>query len=155
MMMAKPLTGRKVFIITASAFGVIIAVNISMAFFAVSTFPGLETKNSYVASQSFDSDRKAQIALGRSTEARWVGDTSELRILAQAGKPVRPDPLTTLVGRTTVRTEDREPVFKYVGGRFIAQEPLAPGKWELRVNATAPDGTTFRQRLDLFKADNS
>jgi len=152
MMMAKPLTGRKVFIITASAFGVIIAVNISMAFFAVSTFPGLETKNSYVASQSFDSDRKAQIALGWSSEARIVGDTIELRILDQAGNPVRPDTLTTLLGRTTVRTEDREPVFDYVGGRFIAQEVLAPGRWELRLSTTAPDGTAFRQRLDLYKA---
>ena len=46
------------------AFGVIIAVNLTLAFNAVRTFPGLEVKNSYVASQSFDADRAAQNALG-------------------------------------------------------------------------------------------
>ena len=48
------LTGRKVFFITAGAFAVIIGVNVTMAVLAVGTFPGLEVKNSYVASQSFD-----------------------------------------------------------------------------------------------------
>ena len=41
------------------AFGVIIAVNLTLAYQAVATFPGLEVKNSYVASQSFDVDREA------------------------------------------------------------------------------------------------
>ncbi|MGV6812268.1 MAG: FixH family protein [Brevirhabdus sp.] len=154
-MTAKPLTGRKVFAITAGAFGIIIAVNVSMAFFAVSTFPGLETKNSYVASQKFDADRQAQLALGWQTRAGIEGDTVFLAFTDMAGNPVRPENLTTLLGRTTVRSQDREPDFEYIGGRFVAQDPLAPGKWELRVNATAPDGTVFRQRLELFKADNS
>jgi nitrogen fixation protein FixH len=45
------------------AFGLIIAVNLTLAFNAIRTFPGLEVKNSYVASQSFDRDRQAQTAL--------------------------------------------------------------------------------------------
>ena len=44
--MARELTGRHVLAITLTAFGVIIAVNLMMAFKAVSTFPGLETPNS-------------------------------------------------------------------------------------------------------------
>ena len=62
--MARELTGRHVLAITLAAFGVIIAVNMVMAVKAVSTFPGLETPNSYVASQRFDRDRAAQAALG-------------------------------------------------------------------------------------------
>ena len=46
----KELTGRKVLAITVGFFAVIIAVNLFMAFKAVGTFPGLEVKNSYVAS---------------------------------------------------------------------------------------------------------
>ena len=42
------ITGKYVFAITASAFAVIIGVNLVLAFKAVSTFPGLEVKNSYV-----------------------------------------------------------------------------------------------------------
>ena len=63
-MTAKPLTGRKVFLMFAAAFSVIIGVNLILAYKAVTTFPGLEVKNSYVASQSFDAERAAQLALG-------------------------------------------------------------------------------------------
>ena len=58
------ITGKHVLAITVSAFAVIIGVNVVMAWKAISTFPGLEVKNSYVASQTFDADRAAQQALG-------------------------------------------------------------------------------------------
>lgn len=151
-MTAKPLTGRKVLLIAVSAFGVIIAVNLTMARFAISTFPGLETKNSYVASQSFDAERKAQVALGWTLDAAIEGDTIVLRFTDQVGNPIRPDGLTTLLGRTTTRHDDQTPDFTYAAGRFTAPVTLARGKWELRVRATAPDGTAFRQRLELYKA---
>ena len=56
------LKGRHVLGIAVGAFGVIIAVNLVMAYQAISTFPGLEVANGYVASQTFDADRKAQDA---------------------------------------------------------------------------------------------
>ena len=80
-MSAKPITGRKVFAIVASAFAVIIGVNIFMAVSAVRTFPGLEVQNSYVASQSFDADREAQEALGWEVTAIVERDTLVLTIL--------------------------------------------------------------------------
>ena len=58
------LKGKHVLGIAVGAFGVIIAVNLVMAYQAISTFPGLEVANGYVASQTFDADRKAQEALG-------------------------------------------------------------------------------------------
>ncbi len=61
--MASPITGFKVLMFAVAAFGTIIAVNVFMAYKAVSTFPGLEVANSYVASQTFDADRAAQEAL--------------------------------------------------------------------------------------------
>lgn len=59
----KPLTGRNVLAIMVSAFTVNIGVNLTPAYQVVATFPGLETKNSSVASQSFNADRAAQEAL--------------------------------------------------------------------------------------------
>ena len=56
--------GWHVFTVFALAFCVIIAVNLTLAFQAVRTFPGLEVKNSYVASQTFDADRATQLAIG-------------------------------------------------------------------------------------------
>lgn len=46
----KELTGRHVLLMFVAGFGIIIAVNLTLAFSAVRTFPGLEVKNSYVAS---------------------------------------------------------------------------------------------------------
>ena len=48
--MSQELTGQKVLAITATGFAIIIGVNITMAYSALSTFPGLVVKNSYVAS---------------------------------------------------------------------------------------------------------
>ena len=59
---------------TGIAFGVIIGVNVVMATKAIGTFPGLEVKNSYVASQSFDKRRDAQEALGWDVGVAHEGD---------------------------------------------------------------------------------
>ena len=58
------LTGWHVLAIFVGAFGVIIGVNVALAWNAVATFPGLEVDNSYIASQTFDDRREAQEALG-------------------------------------------------------------------------------------------
>ncbi|MBD3764317.1 MAG: FixH family protein [Rhodobacterales bacterium] len=146
------LTGRKVLLITVTAFGVIIAVNVTMAVQAVSTFPGLEVKNSYVASQSFDADRAAQLALGWTLSRDYDPATGVLRLtFADAGgQPAPVADLSVLVGRATVASDDRRPVFARDGGAFVTPLNLPPGKWLLQVEARAPDGTPFRQRLDLL-----
>ncbi|WP_370272721.1 FixH family protein, partial [Pseudooceanicola nitratireducens] len=54
-----------------AAFGIIITVNLVMATQAIRTFPGLEVKNSYVASQEFDDRRAEQQALGWTIFADW------------------------------------------------------------------------------------
>ncbi len=75
----RELTGRKVFAITAAFFGVIIAVNLLLAYKAVSTFPGLEVQNSYVASQTWDAERAAQQALGWDLAAEYDHGAQALR----------------------------------------------------------------------------
>ena len=85
----RPITGRMVFAIFAGAFGVIIAVNLLLAYSAVKTFPGLEVKNSYVASQTFDDRRAQQLSLGWDVSARATGGLVILEITDEAGKPVQ------------------------------------------------------------------
>ncbi|MDF0595449.1 FixH family protein [Psychromarinibacter halotolerans] len=148
-MSAKPITGRKVFFITASAFAVIIAVNVTMAVKAVGTFPGLETSNSYVASQQFDAARAAQEALGWDVAASTDGDRVLIAITGPDGAPVAPPQMSLMVGRTTVRDHDVTPDLRFDGTAHVADVALEPGKWELRVAATAEDGTAFNQRIIL------
>lgn len=146
------LTGRKVLAITVTAFGVIIAVNLLLAYKAVSTFPGLEVENSYVASQTFNKDRAAQQALGWTLAADYdhAGSQLELVFTDSTGLPARVGDLRVLVGRPTEAKHDQWPTFVHEGSAFRAPVELAPGKWMLKVEAYAPDGTLFHQRLNLF-----
>lgn len=144
------LTGRKVLAIAVAFFGVVIVVNVIMASRAIGTFPGLEVDNSYVASQSFDKDRAAQEKLGWSVEPAYEDGVLSLVIRDAQGLPARVGDLHALVGRTTMAADDKVPEFAYKGGIFTAPVTLEPGAWLIHLEATATDGTAFRQRLDLF-----
>jgi nitrogen fixation protein FixH len=148
--MAKPLTGRKVLLIAVSAFGVIITVNLVMAWNAVSSFPGLEVQNSYVASQVFDKNRAAQEALGWVVEPEYSDGKLSLVIRDKSGLPAKVASLKAVVGRTTHMREDMSPTFDYVGGIFVTPLDLAPGAWLIHLDAKAADGTQFSQRIDFF-----
>ncbi len=149
-MNGRELTGRHVLAISVGAFGIIIAVNFTLAWQAVATFPGLEVKNSYVASQSFEQDRAAQVALGWDVSARVEGGDLILTILDADGAPVQPETLTTTLGRATHVADDRTPDFVFDGRAFVAPVALSHGYWNLRMKALAADGTEFRQRIELF-----
>lgn len=145
------ITGRQVLGFTVGAFAVIIGVNVLMAYKAISTFPGLEVDNSYVASQTFDTDRKAQESLGWLLVPEYrKGEGLHLTFTDAGGQPVPVQGLTVLIGRTTTSAEDQTPSFVREAGVYKAPIELAPGKWMLHVEAHAEDGTLFRQRLDLF-----
>lgn len=150
--MTSELTGRHVLMITVSAFAVIIGVNLLLAYKAVSTFPGLEVENSYVASQTFDADRAAQIALGWTLVPAYDASAGQLRLrfTDAAGAPAPVAALSVLVGRPTETSEDARPVFDRQGGDYTAPLHLRPGKWMLQVEAHAEDGTLFQQRLNLI-----
>ena len=143
----RPLTGRTVALILCSAFAVIIGVNLTLAFKAVATFPGLEVKNSYVASQAFDADRAAQEALGWDVSATVAGDELRLTILHK-DKPVTPAIRSAVFGRATSVADDQFPTFRFDGQSLVATiDASASGNWNLRLVAEADDGTVFKQRV--------
>ena len=153
--MAEPagtITGRKVLAIAIAFFGVIIGVNFWLAYSAVSTFPGLEVENSYVASQNWDKERAAQAALGWTLKPEYDADREQLRLTFtdRDGLPARITDIAVLVGRPTEAKDDQRPSMQREQGTFVAPVKLAPGKWMLHVEARAADGTMFRQRIDLY-----
>jgi nitrogen fixation protein FixH len=152
----KELTGRKVFLIFASAFAVIIGVNVFMAYSAIGTFPGLEVKNGYIASQTFDRERKAQEALGWDVTAALDGDNVTLTIIGPDGRPARVEGIEATLGRATESEEDQTLAFSQndLGVHVAPIEPITGGKWELRFVATAANGVPFRQRIDLFHTES-
>ena len=142
-----PITGVKFFAIFASFFGVIIGVNLVLAYQAVHTFPGLEVANSYVASQTFDTDRAAQLALGWDVTAKVHANTLRLTITDKTGTPVQAARLGGIFGRATSTQSDQDPVFVFDGTGYVAPVIVGPGNWNFRLQAIAADGTIFQQRL--------
>ncbi|WP_264211067.1 FixH family protein [Leisingera thetidis] len=142
-------TGKHALMVFGGAFAVIIGVNIALAVNAVKTFPGLEVKNSYVASQEFDQRRSAQEALGWSVYASSQGDRVKLEITDAGGNPVEVARLSATLGRATHVQDDQQPEFTFDGRAYVAPADLGPGNWNIRMAARAKDGTEFTQRVIL------
>lgn len=149
-MTERQFTGRHAAILFVSAFAIIIGVNLVLAFSAVKTFPGLEVRNSYVASQEFDERRAAQTALGWSVEARHTGGLLVLSITDEMGKPVEVASLEAVLGRPTHVKDDMQPAFQFDGTAYVAPVELSDGNWNIRMKAQAKDGTEFVQRVVLY-----
>ena len=144
----RKLTGWHVLAIFVGGFGIIIAVNVFMAWNAVSTFPGMEVSSSYADSQTFDDRRFAQEALGWNASIEIPGDgTLILHLVDGAGMPVAPAELTALLTRPTNREEDQLLVLTRVNGAFVAPVELGDGQWRLRLTGTARDGTDYRHNI--------
>lgn len=148
----KPLTGRKVLFMFVAAFGVIFAVNMALLFNAVRTFPGLEVKNSYVASQTFDDRAQAQSAMGWEPAVKYQGGAVKLSIFAN-GEFIFPETIDVRIGRPTHGREDTTPVLLRDAIGYWFDIDLDDGKWFVYVNAVSKAGEPFTQRLELFVKD--
>lgn len=142
------MTGRKVLIIAVSSFGVILAANLTLAYNAVSTFPGLEVDNSFVASQNFNQELAEQLALGWDVKASHEDGMLKLSISDAVG-PVEVAHLDAVLGAATHVRADQAPEFEFIDGAYRAPVELGTGNWNIRLHAVAADGTEFRQRVVL------
>jgi nitrogen fixation protein FixH len=152
----KPFTGWHMLALTLAFFGLIIAVNVFMAFKAISTFPGLEVASSYDDSQSFDQAKAAQVALGWKLVPSYDHANDQLRLdfTDRSGKAVVLKDLDVLVGRPTETTEDLRPVMQIApDGAYVADEALRKGKWMLQIMAHAQDGTLYQARSFFYVRD--
>lgn len=146
--MSKPLTGRKVLCIALGAFGTIIAANMTLAVAAIGSFPGIEVKNGYVASQYFEAERAAQDQLGWSAAARHDGAGLVIELRDAAGALLSLDALTAHVGRPTGRAVDRTAELVPLGKGYEIPGDLDEGLWRIDLLAERGDDR-FRQHLTI------
>lgn len=149
-MSERQFTGKHALAVFVGAFGVIIAVNLVLAYKAVQTFPGLEVKNSYVASQEFNERLHEQQALGWDATAETKGGLLILHITDAQGDPVRVAELQAVVGRATHVRDDFTPDFTFDGVAYSAPATLAEGNWNIRLVARDHDGAEFSRRIPLY-----
>ena len=148
--MTRELKGWHVATMFCVGFGIIISVNLTLAFNAVATFPGLEVGNSYVASQQFEERRTAQQALGWTAEADYDGAAFTLQLTDANALPATVAEMDVTVGRTTHVSADVTPALVFDGAAWRAPLDLDAGHWQVRLSAVADDGTLFEQRIPLF-----
>ncbi|MDF1835022.1 MAG: FixH family protein [Alteraurantiacibacter sp. bin_em_oilr2.035] len=133
-------TGKHMLIVMVSGFGIIIAVNLLMATFAVRGFGGVVVENSYVASQEFNGwleEAERQRALGWTAAARR-GDSGLLEI-ATSGVPAGAQ-ATASLRRPLGKPEKRIiTLIEAEPGRFISQTPISEGRWQVRLTIRTDD----------------
>jgi len=124
-----------------------------LMFSAIGTFPGLEVKNSYVASQSFDRRVAAQKALGWTPSVTYTDGVLVFRIDTENG-PAIPASTSAKIGRPTYSGEDQNVVFTLGSQDHRVDVTLTPGPWRVFIDAVAIDGTLFETRLALMVPNN-
>lgn len=146
---ARPLTGRKVLAIAVVAFGAIITANLTLAYSAVQSFPGIEVKNGYIASQSFERERAAQERLGWNTGATYMKGDLNVVVLDRDGAAAPLQDVVFHIGRATTAAEVLEMTPLGDGSGWTAKIALAPGPWRLDIAGVTPAGERFRQHLTV------
>lgn len=142
------LTGRHVFLILLSFFGLVIAVNVTMATLASGTWPGLVVANSYVESQRFNervAAARAQQALGYDLAFEQANDQLTLTLRNANGQGVEILGGTVRIGRPVTRTEDRLiDVPAAPSGTVSMPDALADGLWVADVALKLAGGRVWR-----------
>ena len=147
--MTRKFTGWHMTAILVTFFGIVAAVNFTMASMASGTFGGVVVQNSYVASQEFNgwlAQAEASEALGwqvaasRRDDGRVALDVTH----APAGIAARAEARHPLGNQPDQMLE-----FSAIGdGHFLSDQPLPDGRWTLRLQL-AGNGETWRGEVPL------
>lgn len=144
-----PFTGRHMLAVVLAFFGTIIAVNLVMAFLATGTFPGLVVKNSYVASQGYN-QRLAETRVHE--QAGWTmalsapGGVLAVTLADRDGRSLPGLAVTATAGRPSTTAEDRVLDLASDGAAYRAGEAMAPGLWDVAVEARAGGELVYAER---------
>ena len=134
-------TGRHMWILALSFFGVILTVNAVMATLAMRSWTGLVVPNTYVASQEFEEKRlahEAQNAAGWRATLTYMPGAARLVIVDGARGPVDLGDASLSINRPVGGHDDQTLALeRQADGSYAASVSLPDGLWEARV--TAPD----------------
>src|SRR5262245_54035514 len=154
----REVTGRMVLVSLVAFFAVVAGVNAVMIRFAVSTFGGVETQNSYQAGLAFGRELaavKAQDALhwqvrGRASAA---DDATLVEVSAQdaADRPLAGLQASARLAHPTDRRLDHVvPLFEVGAGKFQGKTAPVAGQWMLVIELSREGERQFRSTNRMF-----
>ena len=145
----KPFTGWHMAGSLALFFGVIITVNLTMAYYANSTWSGLVVKNSYVASQEFNGkveQVKAQDALGWKGSLTSTPGVVRWSLVDAGAKPVAADAVTIRFRRPVTESADATVTLAPAeNGQWQADYSLGEGLWIAVVDVQSATEGAWRE----------
>lgn len=129
-------TGWHMTRIILAFFGVVIAVNLIMATFAVKTFGGTVVDDSYVAGQKFnDWLSKARLQKSRGWDAQISRmSTGQVRVVLHVPEGFSSNlQVTGSATHPLERATRQRLIFRREGNAFVTTLPLPAGRWVTRV----------------------
>lgn len=141
-------TGRHMLAIMLAFFGVIVAVNITMAVKANTSWTGLVVKNSYIASQEFNGRAEEglrQAALGWSSRMGIADGRLRYTLADAEGAAVRLSGGTAMFRRPVSEKEDVSVRLESSGGALEGATALADGAWIVEILADAGLDRPYRE----------
>ncbi|GAA0592707.1 FixH family protein [Paenochrobactrum glaciei] len=148
-MTSRGFTGWHMLGIMCLFFGVIITVNLTMAYFAIGSWSGLVVKNSYVASQEFNEKAitgKEQAALLWETKLDYKNGEFTYLLLDKDGQAVDATSATAHFKRPVGDANDTTVTMDRTGtGQFASKVELGEGAWIVEINSEAGLEDPYRQ----------
>ena len=151
----RELTGRTVLVCLVAFFAVVAGVNAIMMIFAITTFSGVETANSYQAGVAFAREEAAADAqqvrhwnIAAALRPQTDGPTQiELTTRDRAGQPLTGLEATVALTHPNDRRRDRPVTMQAAGpGRFQGTFTPAAGQWDLVIDLTRGGERLFRSK---------
>lgn len=145
---SKRFTGRHMAAVLITFFGVVVAVNFTMATLASRSFGGQVVDNSYVASQKFNTwldEAEKEKALGWTAQASRRSDNR----IAVAFTGAEGAAITATARHPLGLEKSQSFTFeRSADGSYLSREVLAPGRWTLRIVVAAGEDR-FRTEQDV------
>ena len=142
-------TGKHMIAIFVIGFGIVAAVNFTMASYATGGFHGVVVDNSYVASQKFNGwldEAEAERALG--WEAQATRESDGFLTITTQGVP-QGAKITAELRRPLGAHEFAELTFEPTGAdQYRSNAPLADGRWTMRLHIGAA-GNTWAEESEI------
>jgi nitrogen fixation protein FixH len=152
--MTRTFTGWHMAAITISFFAIIIAVNLTLVFFASTSWTGLVVANSYVASQNFNRDAaeaRQQQALGWQMKLAFDRGRARISILDRDNQPLPGLRMHAILQRPTDEAGDQDLKLQDGGaGIYVSQVPISRGVWIADITVEGSDQKLMRFVQRIF-----
>ncbi len=153
----KEFTGRHMLAAMLSFFGVIITVNMTMAWFAAGSWSGLVAKNGYVESINYKGKQAAfekQRGLGWKSQIRLQNDQVIFAVKNAEGKAVTGLAIVAKLGRPATEKSDTEMFFTEANpGEYLASAPRQTGQWLIEIKATGKNDELYKKNYRVLVKD--